>query len=70
MFFQSRFLDLLFLNLFKIFLKNDRFGDPLQNPMGAKMAPKSTKWRQKIENVRYQTWIFSGLFSNPVFTKP
>ena len=76
MFFQSSFLDLLFLNLFKIFLKNDRFGDPLQNPMGAKMAPKSIKWRQKIEKskmsgtkhgfvpVFFQT-LFSQNPSNP-----
>ena len=40
MFFQSRFLDLLFLIVLSVFILNDRFGDPLKNPMGAKIASK------------------------------
>ena len=37
--FQSRFLDILFL-IFLYFFKNGRFWEPLQNPVGAKMAFK------------------------------
>ena len=40
MFFQSRFLDLIFLTLFRFVLNNGRFWDPLENPVGAKMTPK------------------------------
>ena len=38
MFFPTRFLDLLFLIIFRTCFKNCRFWDPLQNPVGAKMA--------------------------------
>ena len=40
MFVQSRFLDLLFRICLYSFFKNGRFGDPLRNPMGPKMAPQ------------------------------
>ena len=41
MFFLSRFLDLLFLICFWFFSKMVDFGNPIRNPMGSKMAPKS-----------------------------
>ena len=44
MFFQSRFLDLLFLFFSFYFFKNCRFGDPLQNPMGSERAQKNDQW--------------------------
>jgi hypothetical protein len=65
MFFQSRFLDLVFLIFFDFFQKWSMF-EPLQNPMGSKMAPKSTKWRKNAE----KTYARCSLVSNPVFTKP
>ena len=48
MFFLSRFLHLLFLICLIVF-KNGRFGDPLENPMGSKMVPKSAKWCHKSQ---------------------
>ena len=55
MFFQSRFLDL-------IFLETGRFGDPLQNPMGSKMVSKSTKWRQTSEQILWRMLLWAVLF--------
>ena len=46
MFFHTRFLDLLFIIVFWFFFLNCWFWDPLLNPMGAKMAPKSPKLRK------------------------
>ena len=66
MFFRSRFLDLIFLICFE----NGRFVDPLQNPMGSKMALKSTKRLQNAEKrpmpdaPSFQT-LFSRNHRNP-----
>ena len=46
MFFQTLFLDIIFLILFRCFQKTIDLG-PLQNLVGARMDPKSTKLRQK-----------------------
>ena len=43
--FFKPFLGPPFSHFFLIFFKSCRFWDPLRNPTGAKMAPKSTKWR-------------------------
>ena len=53
LFFQSRFLDLFFLICFQIFFKNGKCGDPFKIRWAPKWQPKLTKWRQKVENVRY-----------------
>ena len=63
MFFQSRFWDLLFLHFgVFFFFKNAWFWDPLRNPMGSKMAPKSTKWRQTSEKNVWRMLLWAVLF--------
>ena len=49
MFFQTPFLDFIFLLFFS---KTCRFGDPLQNPMGSKMAPKNDQATAKRRKSR------------------
>ena len=60
MFFQSCFLDLLFYICLRFFFQNGRFLDPLENPMGAKMAPKSTKRCHKSQNSSPMLRLFRG----------
>ena len=48
MLFPAPFLDVIFLMYFILFF-NDRFGDPLRNPVGAKMGPKIDNVRQIVE---------------------
>jgi hypothetical protein len=38
-----------FFHFFVIVFKNGQFWDPLRNPMGSKMAPKSGKWCHKSQ---------------------
>ena len=49
MFFQSRFLELLFLICFQFCLKNCRIWDPSKIQWAPKWHQKSTKWRPKAE---------------------
>ena len=49
MFFQSHFLDLLFLICFQFCFKNCRNWDPFKNSVGARMAPK-------IDQVAPKSW--------------
>ena len=66
MFFQSRFLDLLFLIIFRIVSKIVDFGHPFKIQWGQTWRPKSTKGRQKTQTKhKYQL-----TFALPVFTKP
>jgi hypothetical protein len=52
-----------------MFFKNGRLGYPLQNPMGSKMAPKSTKWRKNVRNSNcgYAYFAFFFFFFKPSF---
>ena len=62
--FSKSFLGPYFFLFFYICLKNGRFGDPLQNPMGAKMATKFHMFN--IKSCYFQdakTSFFQTLFS-------
>ena len=61
---QSRFLDLFFL-LKKIMFN---FGTPIQNLMGSTMVPKSSKWRQKLENFRC-SYAHNAVFFQTLFPR-
>ena len=67
MFFKSRFLDLLFLICFILFFKMVDLGTPFKIRWAPKWQPKSTKWRQTVENVRcsyaHNAFLFQTLFS-------
>ena len=64
------FFGLPFFIFFLIFFKNCRFWDPLRNPMGSKMVPKSSKWCHKsqisspMQHLFVKAW-FSRNHSNP-----
>ena len=63
LFFSRRFLDLLFL-IFLIFFKTGRFWNPLENPMGSKMVPKSSNGAKmlKTNSTRSPPLAFQILF--------
>ena len=68
MFFQSRFLDLLFLIFLKFIIRKwSILGPPFKIRWDPKWQPKLTKWRQNVENVRcgyaYFAVFFQTLFS-------
>ena len=67
MFFQSRFLDLLFLIFVRCFSKIVDFGIPFKIRWDPKWQPKSIRWRQnaRISKCRYAyfAFLFQSLFS-------
>ena len=60
--FFKQFLEPPFCYFFQICFKNCRFWDPLQNPMGAQIVPKSTKWRQNAEKTLWLMLLWAVLF--------
>ena len=61
-----------FFSFFCICFKNGRFGDPLRNPVGSKMAPKSAKWchKSQILTLRSVCFEFFGVpCSRPCFSR-
>ena len=67
MFFQSRFVDLLFLICFRLFFKMVDFETPFKIQWDRRWQPKSTKWRHNAWNSKcwyaHNAVFFQTLFS-------
>ena len=70
--FLKQFFGPPFFHFLFIFFKNGRFWDPLRNPMGSTMAPKSAKWchKSQILILRSVCFEFFGVpCSRPCFSR-